>query len=322
MNILLTTRCSLDCSYCFASARRSARAVQEMTRLELDKVLSTLVPGRDPVRLMGGEPTLHSQYPVIIEQLKTQGYEVTVFTNGLQPVLRQTTPHLPDSILLNLNDWSTYSFVQQASISKNLAALAERVSLAYTIHAADFDLSMHRQLIRTKKLHPVIRLGLAQPVFGGDNTYLPDSALPGAHQSVVRWAQALSKDGIRLSLDCGFMRCLFSDADIESLVRAGTVINFDCAPTLDIGPGLNVWRCFAFSAHEGISWADTADESQLLAFFNAQSDFVNEKCINCVHRLNGWCRGGCLARRLKHVEEHARLQDDALLLNQRSVETR
>lgn len=293
-----------------------------MTLFELDQVLSALVPGQDPVRLMGGEPTLHPQYPVIIEKLKNQGYEVVVFTNGLQSVLRQTTPYLPDAILLNLNDWRTYSKAQQAAIRENLSALAGRVSLAYTVLAPDFDLSTHRELILAEKLHPVIRLGLAQPVLDGDNTYLPDEDLPGAHQSVVRWAQTLAEDGIRLSLDCGFMRCLFTEADIETLVRAGTVINFDCTPTLDVGPGLKVWRCFAFSAHEGISWEDFEDEHALVAWFKLQSNFVSEDCSSCIHQSNGWCSGGCLARRLKQVEDREYLMDKKLLLNQRSVEIR
>jgi len=279
------------------------------------------VPGRDPVRLMGGEPTLHSQYPVIIKRLKTQGYDVVVFTNGLQPVLRQTTPDLPDAILLNLNDWSTYSKRQQTEINENLSDLADRISLAYTILSPDFDLSTHRELILTEKLRPLVRLGLAQPVFGGDNTYLPDADLPSAHQSVVKWAEALAKDGIRLSLDCGFMRCLFSDADIEALVRASTVINFDCTPTLDIGPGLRVWRCFAFSADEGASWVDFPEELRMSAWFKSQNDPGDEDCCNCAHWKNGWCSGGCLARRMKQFSARENLMDEIDKLNQRSVET-
>lgn len=307
MNILLTTQCNLNCRYCFAGALRSSSVPQEMSLGELETILPTLVPGRDPVRLMGGEPTLHGAYATIIPSLKKRGYSVTVFTNGINPILRQTAPYLPDVILLNLNQWESYSSREKAALRSNLSALSERVSLAYTIVEPAFDLSMHRTLILSEALMPVIRLGLAQPVVGGDNTYLPDEDLPAAHQAVVRWAKELGRDSIRLSLDCGFMRCFFSDADMDTLIRAGTVINFVCSPTLDVGPGLKVWRCFAFSAGEGLPWEGFSSESEQVAWFNGQDTVERETCRDCVHHASGWCGGGCLARRVNQVSEGARL---------------
>jgi organic radical activating enzyme len=298
LNIILTTDCSLDCPYCFTRSLRTQLPRHEMTFSELQTILDAVSPARDTIRLMGGEPTLHPQYSKIIKLIKERGYQVIVFTNGLQSVLRETKPCLPDKILLNLNDWSTYSPAQQSAIQDNLSALGKRVGLGYTILKASFDLSMHRKLILEYGLQTVIRLGLAQPVVDGDNAYLPNDDLTAAHQALVKWAKKLSSDDIRLSMDCGFMRCQYNDADIEALVRAGTVLNFDCAPTLDIGPGLRVWRCFAFSSSPGVSWSEFEGLEQMRARFEAEDAAYRNVCGDCEYHLNGWCRGGCLARRV------------------------
>ncbi len=94
------------------------------------------------------------------------------------------------------------------------------------------------------------------------------------------------------------MRCQYNETDIEALVRAGTVLNFDCSPTLDIGPGLKVWRCFAFSNNPGVSWSEFETLEESLAWFEADNLETDAECGDCEYYLKSWCRGGCLARRL------------------------
>lgn len=303
MNILLTTACSLDCIYCFARTLRTDQVTHEMSLAELETILASMDPRRDWVRLMGGEPTLHTHYPQVIRMVKESGFRVAVFTNGLHAILRKTDPELPDQVLVNLNNWPDYTGTQQEAIQANLSALGSRASLAYTILEPDFDLAVHRQLILEAGLQPVIRLGLAQPVIGGDNAYLKGADLPAAHRALVRWARILSDDGIRLSMDCGFMRCQFNDADIETLVRAGTVLKFDCSPTLDVGPGLQVWRCYAFSSGSGVDWSEFESVEQMHQWFAGCDRKWGRPCAGCEFEVQGWCRGGCLARRIQQVDE-------------------
>jgi len=94
------------------------------------------------------------------------------------------------------------------------------------------------------------------------------------------------------------MRCQFTDDDIETLVRAGTVLNFDCSPILDVGPGLQVWRCLAFSASPGVAWSAFEGLAQLRNWFAAREDEWDRECSRCDDAARGWCRGGCLARRI------------------------
>jgi len=114
------------------------------------------------------------------------------------------------------------------------------------------------------------------------------------------------------------MRCLFTDADIETLVRAGTVLKFDCSPTLDVGPGLQVWRCFAFSASPGVNWSAFEDLAQLRDWFAAREDEWERDCGLCDDAARGWCRGGCLARHIiKNGDSLARYE---IIKNKRMLE--
>lgn len=297
MNILLTTACNLDCAYCFAQLLKGGAGPKEMTLQELEWLLfNRMNPDRDEVRLMGGEPTLHSRYPEALRLATDYGYIVTVFTNGTQAVLRQTAPNLPYQVLLNLNDWSFYTEDQQNEILNNLAALGDKVSLGYTVTRPDFDLSMHRRLIREYGLKPVIRLGLAQPVIDGPNVFLPEEDLAAAHSSIAEWATRLAADGIRLNFDCGFMRCHFNDRQIEQLIRAGTVLRFDCSPALDVGPGLRVWRCFAFSNGPSLDLRKFADLETARKWFERREKYLSPQWEACPRHQSHWCQGGCLAR--------------------------
>jgi len=273
-----------------------------MPLTEFKVLVSALSPEKDTIRLMGGEPTLHSRYTEIIRMLKSQNYEVVVFTNGLREVLRTTSPCLPDRILVNVNDWELYSSAQKAAVRENLSFFGVRAGLGYTILESQFDLSVHRALILENHLQPVIRLGLAQPIIGGDNAYLPDSTLPEVHKQVVNWAETLANDGIRLSFDCGFMRRYFNDEDIEKLVRAHTMLRFDCTPSIDIAPGLRVMRCFAFSEFANPGWSDFDNIQHLNDWFLRQDTFLRQSLQEGDHPLIAQTRGECLARQWHRAE--------------------
>ena len=84
-NIMLTYRCNLRCSYCFANEFVG----KESTDISLEnflKAVSFITSSGEPrIGLIGGEPTVHPGFRVIMDLLianpKVQYIEV--FTNGL-----------------------------------------------------------------------------------------------------------------------------------------------------------------------------------------------------------------------------------------------
>lgn len=80
----VTTRCNLECSYCFASSGPGGRDLP-LDRIEelLDGVVAD--GGPRPLQLSGGEPTVHPDLPAVVQAARDRGFDhVEVNTNGLR----------------------------------------------------------------------------------------------------------------------------------------------------------------------------------------------------------------------------------------------
>ncbi len=78
VSLVLTTRCNLDCSYCYTRRYKWDLATEDCLRL--------LVQARDlgaaSVSLTGGEPSLHEGFDTVISSAADLGFEVVVISNG------------------------------------------------------------------------------------------------------------------------------------------------------------------------------------------------------------------------------------------------
>jgi MoaA/NifB/PqqE/SkfB family radical SAM enzyme len=78
LSLVLTTRCNLDCAYCYTRRYKWDLSTADCLRL--------LVQGRDQgaerVAFTGGEPSLHEGFDTIIASAADLGYEVLVISNG------------------------------------------------------------------------------------------------------------------------------------------------------------------------------------------------------------------------------------------------
>ena len=82
-NILLTEVCNMNCAYCFAKETMMAPPKKEMSLADFERLLVFLKNNRqNEVRLMGGEPTLHSQFKEIVDLALSHSLKVKIFTNG------------------------------------------------------------------------------------------------------------------------------------------------------------------------------------------------------------------------------------------------
>ncbi len=84
--ISLTDRCNLDCVHCYAGPHREADSARLHEETSTDEVFSCLdqvaQAGCLNLLLSGGEPLLRGDFPAIYQRAKTNGFIVTVFTNG------------------------------------------------------------------------------------------------------------------------------------------------------------------------------------------------------------------------------------------------
>lgn len=306
-NLLLTNICNRTCPYCFALGQIEAgttKANWEMSWDELKTIVSYLDPRQGVVSLLGGEPTLHSDFEAMVKWIAGQGFRIKIFTNGCTAKLRSIQQYCKDgsiTIILNLNMPDTYNVKEWEQIEKNCIAFGRDLSLSYNVFEPDFTWQHTKDAILNWDLCQHIRVGLTQPIKGMDNAYLYEEDFPAASEKLVEMAEDFAQLGIVLGFDCGFRSCDFTAEQLAILAECGAGFSFVCQPVLDIGPDLMVWRCFPFSVEEGVKLTDFSSLKELDQFFvdkwkDIQQKGNTDNCTSCNNLAIGSCAGGCLSR--------------------------
>ena len=312
-NLLLTNICNRKCPYCFALGQIEAgttKANWEMSWDELKTITGYLDPRNDVVALLGGEPTLHSDFQAIVKWILDQGFKIKIFTNGCTSKLRTIHDYCREgfiSIILNLNMPDTYNKEEWRQIEKNCQTFGQEIALSYNIFEPNFTWQHTKDAIVDWNLSRNIRIGLTQPIKGINNAFLSEKDFPVACSRLVEMAEDFAEMGVSLGFDCGFRPCAFTADQLATLAECGTKFCFACSPVIDIGPDLMVWRCFPFSVDQGVKLTDFASMRELEVYFttkwqNLQVKGNTDSCSTCNNLEISSCAGGCLSRTFKKFD--------------------
>jgi hypothetical protein len=309
-NISLTTACNRDCAYCFAGVDRRSGA-GHMSVETFEKALDFLQRSGIPeARLLGGEPTLHPEFPRLAEMAFERGLRVRVFSNGLmpEPALRWLETHPPDRVAVLMNA-APGDLRQRVTLGR----LRERVTPGLNISTPAFDPAFLLDLIREHGLAPRIRFGLAHPTADGSNSFLSPRYYQRVGARLAEFAETARAAGVELSFDCGFVPCMFPPGFLETLGTAAGDIGTRCSPVLDILPDGQVVSCYPLAplAREPLREDDTADalRERFTARLSGYRKLgVFRECAACQIRAEAGCNGGCLsasAQRLRPATARA-----------------
>jgi len=328
-NISITSVCNQECGYCFArlALGRQGKADTHMSRYTFGRVLDFLErSGIKQARLLGGEPTLHPDFPLLSQQALSRGFSLLVFSNGLMPehALRWLEAAPPDrvSVLVNVTDLNEKQRRSNRRKLTTLCRLGARVIPGVNIQAPAVKLDFLFELVEQCQLSPKIRLGLAHPCVQGSNVFLHKKYYPEVGRRVAAFALAALEKGVRLEFDCGFVPCMFPYGSHARLGKVALDCGLRCNPILDVLPGGQVVWCYPLADihHELIT--DSCDAAWLRARFQAKlkpyrSVTLYQECVKCELYKSGGCLGGCLAtsmQRLRRVQFKLQVPENAIRL--------
>jgi MoaA/NifB/PqqE/SkfB family radical SAM enzyme len=317
-NVLLTTKCNLHCTYCFAQEKMRDSRNQTMSLEDVAKVIEFLKRSGHPVfRAMGGEPTLHPQFPRILQMALEAGMRVDVLSNATWPesynaVFQRVSPrHL--FFLLNIDRPENYPPKIWERIESNLASVAAggNVTLSFNIFETEPRYEYILELARKYRIDKV-RMSFSLPVVGAENACLKLEHYKRMGPFVVEFARRAEESGIEARMDNVVPLCMFSPEHAGELLLKGIIDlkrNARCDPIVDIGPDLRVWCCFCLSK----LWNRRLDEFQNLqeiqAYYRQAMSlyqgrlFAMDECYRCRYRDLWGCQGGCLTFAvMKHGE--------------------
>jgi hypothetical protein len=314
-NLTISTVCNQHCPYCFTSDHlgdsRISPSFLEVSDFDarLDFLDRSAI---DQVRLLGGEPTLHPQFPELIELARARGKKVVVFTNGLMPeeplACLEELSATECTVLVNVNDPSEAGEERFEYQRATIRRLGKRALLGFNIYRADFQPDFLLSLVAEAECRPAVRLGLAQPCLSGDNRYIHPNQYVAIGQKVVRFARVAASSNVTIEFDCGFVRCMFSDEDLETLEALGADVGWRCNPILDVGIDGRVIHCYPLSRLGSLPLRPETTASALRSGFESltrpyRQAGVFKECSTCSFKLSGTCPGGCLAATMRRFRQ-------------------
>ena len=262
------------------------------------------------VSYLGGEPTLHPEFVRFVRYALDRNFCVTVFTSGIvsKATLALMTgclsgvPSEKLGFICNLNHPSLSSDAELASIHRFLDAFGRQTKPGYSIYQVDFDLDFMADYVDRFSLRKQLRLGVAHPIVGQANAFIPAADLSAMARRLVGYIPFFQATGMEPKFDCGMPLCLFNETELATFSRlAGGPLRFACEPAIDIGPDLNVWACFPLQAVRKKSLRDFNYLSEVNQFCKqTQVELRADRgvfpaCATCVFRAGGACGAGCVA---------------------------
>lgn len=309
-NLAISAICNQKCAYCFTVdhlEQRGADAFLSLDRFEEHLGFLTR-SGLDEVRLLGGEPTLHPQFVELVARARAVASEVTVFSNGLMPASAleclAALPVRGCTVVVNVNQPEVDSNGTHRRQVDTIQRLGKRAMPGFNMYRADFQLEFLLDLVAETGCTPNVRLSMAQPCLSGDNRHIHPNQYRAVALKITHFARRAAQAGLTLDFDCGFVRCMFSRADLETLQAAGAHVAWQCSPILDVDLEGNVIHCYPLARLMSLPLAPDSDSASLRCAFEARTRpyrqaGVFRECSTCAFKARGECSGGCLAATIR-----------------------
>jgi len=306
-NVLLTNICNQKCPYCFAvdkiTREQKHNDLREMSLRDLRTVLDFLERNDErAIRLMGGEPTLHSRFEEIIDYILSRNFTIHIFTNGLFSLPRANFLAKKGQNIkysFNINPPSTYSSQRWNQIMKNLEVITrlKNCLIGSVIWQKSLNIDY---LIDLANRYPVkaIILRIANPIIAQKNKYISLSQYPALARNMIREIRKINKNKVRIGFGCGLAENMFSPEEIRLLKKYNVAnIKWGCdgnSGRFDISTNLSVFRCFPLSSWQKKNLLDFKNAQEIGKYFNQLMENYQSRHseIDFIHK--GPCFAYCL----------------------------
>lgn len=316
-NIILTNYCNLKCPYCFASEMMTNKQANEIEINELIKILNWLEksPNEKRIGLIGGEPTLHSNFKEILKIVNNfceiTGKNSILFTNGiyLEEYLKYISPKM--SILLNINTPEAMTQEQYCNLIKVLDLLYKKQKLTGENSQVTCGCNLCLEInnynffweIIDKYQISKVRVSVTAP----DETKKLDkekyySLMKNTFLSFLKEAK---KRKVFVNIDCNHIPiCYFSLAEqdlIKEVCNKDEIyLNDFCEPCIDITTDFKATSCFGiYDSLIDCNLFNNCDELRNYFTKKVISEKIKNnnggKCNDCVKYKLSQCQGGCLS---------------------------
>jgi len=310
--VLLTEYCNMRCEYCLAKDKilqgvlhSTGLHSREISPSEAEVIMDYHErDGQKDFRILGGEPTLHSQFDQVFRRVLERKFHIVLFTNGLFSAsvaeLFRYTAREDISYVVNVNPPAHYSQADWGLLRNNLMLLkGKKVALSLNIYKLEFDYRFILALAEEFKID-VFSVSVAMPGTNTDVHCLHPSQYRSLIPRLLQFARASAKLKIRWEWNCCLPQCVLKKSELKkfsSLVDC--LIPHTCITGLTIGPGYQTSMCLGTSGFPSVTLTDYPALSKIREHFKSSYAVFRrvggyDACVSCAHIQNGHCQGGCV----------------------------
>ena len=306
-NIAITNCCNLNCSYCFANKYKQ----QEKSYInfqQLNKIFFWLEQSHykyKNIRIIGGEPTLHPNFRVILNYFLNFANNncidknILFFSNGIE--LYKYADCIIDyvQVLLNINE---KKIISSNNFNKIILSIEETKKYG-NLNNIRFGINLYHNMKDFKYIFDLakeynkkyIRYSFVVP----KDIQNKKEYYKNGKNLILDFYNLSYKYDIKLSPDCNYIPiCYFNDKEIQ-LINKQNIKPFhsQCTGAVDIFPNFTAIQCFGIN--KPIDLNNFKNYQELQIFFNKQYNILinknnDKECNSCKLFLLKQCQGGCL----------------------------
>lgn len=332
-NIMMTDVCNLHCPYCFANEFVN-KDKNEICEEAFDKAVNFIVNdgSHNTVGLIGGEPTVHSKFDYFMRKLiqNDKVSKIMLYTNGiLIDRYWDVICHPKTHLLINCNSPKDMGEQQYGILKKNLDILlnkkmcGDRVTLGINMYSHQFEYDYMLDLLKTfNQKH--VRFSITVPNIDENRNIDAHSYFKIMKPRMLEFFHDLLNAGIIPNFDCNKIpTCLLEKNEIyefnkyfdneyvkDNIWKSNIVTSeVSCRPVIDIRQDLTAVRCFGLSDTTKQNINDYAGIQELENYYirtvdaYAYNTSYCKSCNECHLRSVMKCTGGCLAYKIKQINQ-------------------
>ena len=326
--ISIINKCQLNCKYCFAKdIIKTSKTKEEISIENFKYVLDFLKTGNSeqPLKLVGGEPMLHSRFLEIIDIVKNDKYfnNVMIFTNGLD--LDKYIDLINDSkfcLLINCNSYMDIGKTKFEKLMNNIKLLNKyniNFELGINLYYLGMDYSYIFDLLKLTK-NKNLRFSVAVSNSEKEETQLVLESYLEFKPFLIKFFNDCVDNEIVPYFDCNSIPfCLLNIEDkkvflkLDRLAKKLKVISTittarKCNSPITIFPDLTAIRCYSQASLCNVNIKNFKDIYSLENYFNNKIDvyedeiLISPKCKKCENDVKNKC-GICPAYKNKEIRE-------------------
>lgn len=282
LRVYITEQCNAKCPSCFNKNNRSNSSMD----IEHFRKICTFFSsnGVKRIKIMGGEPTLHSDFDVFMTIAQDYFQQVFLFTNAINDRILSFEPRESDSVVYNFTFHKLWN--NKKLLLDKPGKRAFEIQIKHNTNIE--EIIRYLQDFNNKDIYSVITLDCTSNIFEHRDVL---------KEKIVKLQEFIIKNEYKTSMDHRIPLCFLYNSNIIVPTSNFSICSLECSSLVDANYNIRFCNQSSktllnlFQNNEIIPF-QLIENVLIKEFYTRQLDNLNKICSSCVF-YGTKCNGGC-----------------------------